>query len=446
MAMLWPGLTGPGIRYISSPPPVSWQKAQRRNLVILGATGSIGTNALNVVEHNADSFCIQGLACARNVTRLAEQAAKFRPRYLAVLDEESASALAALLPKGYTPKLLTGEEGYRRLAALSEADTVLSAQAGSAGLKGTLSAVLAGKVVCLANKESLVLAGDLIRHICSRTGASILPVDSEHFALFDCLCGRGEDAESLILTASGGPFRGKKLKDLAGVTPAQALKHPNWNMGAKITIDSATLMNKALEFIEACQLYGVSPDKVQVLIHPQSVIHSLAAFRDGSQLAQLAVPDMRLPIGSCLLWPSVERPLVEPLSLAKAGTLSFFEVDSETFPSIELARKAMQVRGGMSVVLNAADEAAVELFLNEKCSFTDITECVTQAMEHHLCSMRSGGAEKNGPFSLSCDMLSMQGAELEEACWEKVRAIEELCKKTAAFVHNHTACGGQIRC
>ena len=446
MAMLWPGLTGPGIRYISSPPPASWQHARRRNLVILGATGSIGTNALKVVESHPERFCIQGLACARNVTRLAEQAAVFRPPYLAVLDEESASALAALLPQGYTPKLLTGEKGYRRLAALDEADTVLSAQAGSAGLKGTLSAVLAGKVVCLANKESLVLAGDMIRHICRQRGASILPVDSEHFALFDCLSGRGEDAESLILTASGGPFRGKKLQDLAGVTPAQALKHPNWNMGAKITIDSATLMNKALEFIEACQLYGVSPDKVQVLIHPQSIIHSLVVFRDGSQLAQLAVPDMRLPIGSCMLWPDVERPLVEPLSLARAGNLSFFEVDNATFPSIELARKAMQVRGGMSVVLNAADEAAVELFLNGRCSFTDITDCVTQAMENHLCSMRSGGTEKNAPFSLSCDMLSMKGAELEEACWEKVQAIEALCTRTAAFVQNHTARGGQKLC
>ncbi len=446
MAMLWPGLTGPGIRYISSPPPASWQHARRRNLVILGATGSIGTNALKVVESNPDHFCIKGLACARNVTRLAELAATFRPPYLAVLDEESASALAALLPQGYTPKLLTGETGYRRLAALDEADTVLSAQAGSAGLKGTLSAVLAGKVVCLANKESLVLAGDMIRHVCHERGSSILPVDSEHFALFDCLSGRGEEADSLILTASGGPFRGKKLQDLAEVTPAQALKHPNWNMGAKITIDSATLMNKALEFIEACQLYGVSPDKVQVLIHPQSIIHSLVVFKDGSQLAQLAVPDMRLPIGSCLLWPLVERPLVEPLMLAKAGNLSFFDVDNTTFPSIELARKAMQVRGGMSVVLNAADEAAVELFLNGKCSFTDITDCVTQAMEHHLCSMRSGGTEKNAPFSLSCDMLSMKGAELEEACWEKVQAIESLCTRTAAFVQNHTARGGQTLC
>ena len=445
MAVLWPGQSGPGIRYLSAPPPKTWQQASCRRLVILGATGSIGCSALSVVEKNQENFCILGLACARNVTRLAEQAQTYRPPYLAVLDEESASALKKLLPEGYNPVILTGEEGYRTIASLKEADTVLSAQAGSAGLKGTLSAVLAGKVVCLANKESLVLAGDLIRHLCSVTGASILPVDSEHFALFDCLCGRGEDAESLLLTASGGPFRGRTLEDLESVTPAQALKHPNWNMGAKITIDSATLMNKALEFIEACQLYGVTPDKVHVLIHPQSIVHSLVVFKDGSQLGQLAVPDMRLPIGSCLLWPKVTHPIVAPLSLAKVGTLTFEDVDSTVFPSIELARKAMQVRGGMSVVLNAADEACVALFLKGECSFTDITSCVRQAMEHHLLSLRAKGNELNSPYSLSPDMLSLRGAELEKACWDKVRSIEELGAKTTAFVHQYVR-GGQNRC
>ena len=241
MASLWPGCDGPGIRYISAPPSLRWQRTRRRSLVLLGATGSIGRSALSVVERNPDLFTIRGLACARNVSRLAEQADQFRPDWLAVLDEEAREALQGLLPAGYSPTILTGPEGYRALASLESADTVLSAQAGSAGLAGTLAAALAGKVICLANKESLVLAGELLRHVCSRTGASILPVDSEHFALFDCLSGRGDDAEALILTASGGDLRHTTDELLETVTAAQALKHTNWNMGAKITIDSATL-------------------------------------------------------------------------------------------------------------------------------------------------------------------------------------------------------------
>ncbi|MDO5536493.1 MAG: 1-deoxy-D-xylulose-5-phosphate reductoisomerase [Desulfovibrionaceae bacterium] len=446
MAVLWPGREGPGIRYLSAPPQMRWQRAKKRSLVILGATGSIGRNALDVVERNPQAFAVEGLACARSAGRLAEQAARFRPRFLAVLDRETGEKLAGLLPPGYDPEILTGPEGYSRLAGGTDAETVLSAQAGSAGLRGTLAAVLAGKVVCLANKESLVLAGDLVRHLCSVTGASILPVDSEHFALFDCLSGRGEDADTLVLTASGGPFRGRTLAELEDVTPAQALKHPNWNMGAKITIDSATLMNKALEFIEACQLYGVEPDHVEVLIHPQSIIHSLVIFKDGSQLAQLAVPDMRLPIGSCLMWPRVERPLVAPLSLARAGSLTFEEVDSSVFPSIELARKAMRVRGGMSVVLNAADETAVELFLAGRCGFADIGRSVARAMENHLCGLRASGSAAAEPFCLPDAMRGLAGDELEKACWERVDAIEELTARTAAFVKQNTACGGDRKC
>ncbi len=436
MAVLWPGREGPGIRYISPPPQARWQRTRRRSLVILGATGSIGRNALDVVERHPQSFAVTGLACARSVSRLAEQAARHRPPRLAVLDGEAARALEALLPAGYTPEILTGAEGYRELASTPGADTVLSAQAGSAGLRGTLAAVLAGKAVCLANKESLVLAGDLIRHLCPVTGAAILPVDSEHYALFDCLCGRGDDALSLTLTASGGPFRGRRAEDLEGVTPAQALKHPNWNMGAKITIDSATLMNKALEFIEACQLYGVEPDRVHVLVHPQSVIHSLVTFRDMSQLAQLAVPDMRLPIGSCLMWPRVERPLCAPLSLAEVGSLTFEEVDDAVFPAVGLARKAVQTRGGLSVVLNAADEAAVALFLAGRCGFADITRLTAAAMEDHLQRLRARGAAP-GPFCLDGGLAHLSGRALEEACWARVAAIEDLAATATAFVNAH---------
>lgn len=442
MSSLWPGRNGPGVRYITAEPSPEWQQKKCRSLVILGSTGSIGRSALDIVRANPDALRICGLACARSVNRLAEQAALYRPGYLAVLDEEAASALKKLLPAGYSPEILTGREGYRTLAGLAEADTVLSAQAGTAGLAGTLAAALAGKVICLANKESLVQAGDLLRHVCARTKASILPVDSEHFALFDCLCGREDDATALILTASGGPFRGRSADELEDVTPEEALKHPNWNMGAKITIDSATLMNKALELIEACQLYGLSPDRVQVLVHPQSIVHSLVLFKDAGMLAQLAMPDMRLPIGNCLLWPRVEKSHIAPLSLARIGTLTFSEVDAAVFPAIELARKAMQVRSGMSIVLNAADEAAVQLFLDGKCSFTDITRSVAAAMDKHLMGIRAGDSDQM-PFSLSESMLALEGPALADACWQMLGTMDALQEEAAAFVRRFVQDKGQ---
>ncbi|MBQ4125466.1 MAG: 1-deoxy-D-xylulose-5-phosphate reductoisomerase, partial [Desulfovibrio sp.] len=353
----------------------------------------------------------------------------------------------ALLPAGYAPTILTGPEGYRTIASIDGADTVLSAQSGAAGLAGTLAAALAGKVVCLANKESLVLAGDLLRRVCRATGASILPVDSEHFAIFDCLSGRKDDAERLVLTASGGPFRGRKAGELAAVTPEMALRHPNWNMGAKITVDSATLMNKALEFIEACQLYGVAPDRVEVLVHPQSIVHSLVVFRDQSQLSQLGVPDMRLPIGACLLWPRVDRPLAAPLDLAQAGTLTFERPDHEAFPALTLAKKAMQVRSGMSVVLNGADEEAVKLFLEGRCAFTDIAASVAGAMEAHLARLKMANALHEGePFSLAGQVPELSGGALAAACWEQLARIHELGEWARRHVRESLAGGGSSRC
>ena len=447
MSNIWPGLDGPGIRYISAPPPAFWQKLKRRSLVILGSTGSIGRSALDVVDKRPGAFAVAGLACATSTAQLAEQALKYRPAHLAVLDEAAARRLEALLPAGYAPTILTGPEGYRTIASIDGADTVLSAQSGAAGLAGTLAAALAGKVVCLANKESLVLAGDLLRRVCRATGASILPVDSEHFAIFDCLSGRKDDAERLVLTASGGPFRGRKAGELAGVTPEMALRHPNWNMGAKITVDSATLMNKALEFIEACQLYGVSPDNVEVLVHPQSIVHSLVVFRDQSQLAQLGVPDMRLPIGACLLWPRVDRPLAAPLDLAQAGTLTFERPDHEAFPALTLAKKAMQVRAGMSVVLNGADEEAVKLFLEGRCAFTDIAASVAGAMEAHLARLKMEKALHEGePFSLAGQAPDLSGAAFAAACWEQLGRIHELGEWARRHVREFLAGGGSSRC
>ena len=447
MSNIWPGLDGPGIRYISASPPAFWQKLKRRSLVILGSTGSIGRSALDVVDKRPGAFAVAGLACATSTAQLAEQALKYRPAHLAVLDEAAARRLEALLPAGYAPTILTGPEGYRTIASIDGADTVLSAQSGAAGLAGTLAAALAGKVVCLANKESLVLAGDLLRRVCRATGASILPVDSEHFAIFDCLSGRKDDAERLVLTASGGPFRGRKAGELAAVTPEMALRHPNWNMGAKITVDSATLMNKALEFIEACQLYGVSPDNVEVLVHPQSIVHSLVVFRDQSQLAQLGVPDMRLPIGACLLWPSVDGPLAAPLDLAQAGTLTFERPDHEAFPALTLAKKAMQVRAGMSVVLNGADEEAVKLFLEGRCAFTDIAASVAGAMEAHLARLKMEKALHEGePFSLAGQAPDLSGAAFAAACWEQLGRIHELGEWARRHVREFLAGGGSSRC
>ena len=437
MASLWPGTAGPGIRYITNEPPGAWQKARVRHVVFLGSTGSIGGSALEIARTNPDAIKVTGLACATSVGRLAEQGAFFNCPHLAVLDENSAHELERLLPKGYAPHIHVGRDGYRELASLPGADTVLSAQAGAAGLAGTLAAALSGKVICLANKESLVQAGDLLRVVCRRTGASILPVDSEHFALFDALAGRGDEAECLVLTASGGPFRGKSLAELENVGPEAALKHPNWAMGAKITIDSATLMNKALELVEACHLYGVSPERVRVLVHPQSIVHSLVVFKDASQLAQMAVPDMKLPIGGCLLWPRVEKRHVAPLSLADIGTLTFERVASDVFPAISLARKAMSIRSGLSIVLNAADEAAVGHFLRGRCGFNAITRAVSAAMEHHALGLKAEDAARRTPFCLPESLQALEDKELAGACDRALLAIEELTRTTARFVDRY---------
>ena len=403
MAQLWPGLGGPSVHYISGAPSRDWCETWPRSLVLLGSTGSIGRSALAVAADHPEAFRMVGFACARNMERLARQAAQWRPPWLAVLDDAAARKLAALLPAGYAPKILTGSEGYARLASLPEASTVLSAQVGAAGLSGTLAAALAGKVICLANKESLVLAGDLIRSVCARTGAAILPVDSEHNAVFQCLAGRGQEVRNIILTASGGPFLGWSGQDLRTVRPQQALKHPNWNMGAKISIDSATLMNKGLEVIEAFHLYGLAPERIRVLIHPQSVVHSLVEFADGGQLAQLGTPDMRLPIAACLLWPRCAPVSVPPLDLT-ATPLTFARPDAETFACLGLAKRALLQRHGLCVVLNAANEAAVELFLSGRCSFTDIPQLIEAAMNAHRAAHPN-----QQPFALSGEISPREG-------------------------------------
>lgn len=443
MTALWPGRGGPAIDYISAPPREGLADVRPRRVVLLGSTGSIGRNALSVVEASAGRLVVAGLACARRVEALAAQALRHRPPVLAVLDEEAAEALRRHLPADYAPEILVGRPGYARLAALAGACAVLSAQSGAAGLAATLAAALAGKMVCLANKESLVLAGALVRAICAGTGAAVLPVDSEHDALFQCLAGRGQEARTLVLTASGGPFRGRKAGELAAVRPADALAHPNWRMGAKISIDSATLMNKGLELIEAVHLYGVAPERVRILVHPQSVIHSLVEFADGSLMAQLGVADMRLPIGHCLDWPVCAPRGAAPLDLAAVGSLTFEEPDAEAFPCLRLAREALLADravgagtpgfGPACVALNAANEAAVELFLNGGCGFTDIPALVSATLD---ALPELAGQADLGPLAPD----SLPAAPLDEA--RAARLALELAARVDAL---DAACRALVR-
>ncbi|MCR5813431.1 MAG: 1-deoxy-D-xylulose-5-phosphate reductoisomerase [Desulfovibrio sp.] len=386
MSELWPGRKGPHVDYISFPPALSWQTAFPRKIVILGSTGSIGRNALAVIDQNASLFSVQGLSCGSNASLLVAQAGKYRPPYLAVATEEVRARVEDALPANYRPTIFVGQEGYAKLATVPEATTVLSAQSGAAGLAGTLAAALAGRVICLANKESLVLAGSLVRDIAALTGSALLPVDSEHNAIFQCLAGRDQDIDTIVLTASGGPFRGLAFDQMANMRPEQALAHPNWKMGRKISIDSATMMNKGLEIIEAFHLYGVAKDHIEVVIHPQSLIHSLVRLRDGSLLAQLGQADMKLPLAHCLTWPCRAQSVTPKLDLTKVGQVSFEEADEEAFPCLALAKRALAERGGMCVVLNAANEAAVELFLNGQVSFGAIPRLIARALDAHAAT------------------------------------------------------------
>ncbi|SDB28778.1 1-deoxy-D-xylulose 5-phosphate reductoisomerase [Desulfonatronum thiosulfatophilum] len=376
-----------GFNYISAVPGSGSSIAadNPRRLVILGSTGSIGQSALGVIREHPERFRMLGLAGGRNIRLLAEQARQWRPGMLAVLDASLARELAELLPPDYSPEIVHGKEGYESLATLPEAELVISAQVGAAGLPATLAAARAGKVIALANKESLVLAGNMIREACRQSGAMILPVDSEHNAVFQSL--RGEKSSSLkqiILTASGGPFRDLDAADLAGVTVRQALAHPNWSMGAKISVDSATLMNKGLEVIEACLLFGVELERVAVLIHPQSIVHSLVEFEDRSLLAHMGPADMRVPISYCLGFPDrLGLQSLAPLDLLQAATLSFSAPRSTLFPCLDLARQAFASGPSHLVVLNAANETAVDLFLKEKLSFMNIPALIRHCLDEH---------------------------------------------------------------
>ncbi len=356
-----------------------------RALAVLGSTGSIGVSTLKVVAEHPQRFEVVSLAGARNARLLAEQAAALRPRRVALLTDEAAAEFSALLPAGYRPEVLVGPQAYVDLATDPEVRTVLAAQVGAAGLAPALAAARAGKTIALANKEAMVLAGHLFRAVCAESGAVILPVDSEHNALFQALAGHDHrDVTRLILTASGGPFRGRTREELAGVTRAQALAHPNWSMGAKISIDSATLMNKGLEVIEAAHLFGLGPERIEVVVHPQSIVHSLVEYADRSILAHLGPADMRIAIAYALAWPERAPLSLEPLDLVRAGHLTFEAPALDIFPCLAYAFEALAAGPSHPVALNAANEVAVELFLNGAIGFLDIPALVGRALGAHV--------------------------------------------------------------
>jgi 1-deoxy-D-xylulose-5-phosphate reductoisomerase len=355
-----------------------------KRLAILGSTGSIGQNALAVVAEHPQEFQVVGLAAGKNIGLLAEQIKAVRPLRVSVQDEAVARELKDSLTGQPPVEILAGSEGAVAVAASPDADLVVSAMVGAVGLEPTLAAVEAGKSVALANKESLVAAGPVMMSAVSANGATLIPVDSEHSAIFQALEGQPRDGvRRLWLTASGGPFRTWPREKLDTATPAQALKHPNWAMGAKITIDSATMMNKALEVIEASMLFGLPVSQIEVFIHPQSIIHSLVEFVDGSVLAQLGWPDMRLPIAYALTYPRRLPLNSEPLDLGKVAQLTFERPDFERFPSLRLGYEAAEAGGTMPAVLNAANEVAVAAFLAGRLPFPGIPRVVEKTMARH---------------------------------------------------------------
>ena len=353
-----------------------------KKVVLLGSTGSIGTSTCKVVEDLPDDLELVGLAAGRNVDLLRQQVAQFRPKLVSLSDPAAAKELAAEF--NGAPQVECGDEGLLALATMPEADIVLIAIVGTAGLQPALAAIRAGKDIAVASKEILVMAGETVMTEARKHGVKVLAVDSEHSAIFQCLDGKPVDSiRQIWLTASGGPFREKPADEFENITVEQALKHPSWEMGRKITIDSSTLFNKGLEMIEARWLFDIEMPRVKVVVHPQSVIHSMVEFVDGSMIAQLSTPDMCLPIQYALTYPARAESDRVQTSLAEIGRLDFEEPDTERFPALKLAREAGEVGGTLPAVLNAANEVAVEAFCERQLSFLGITETVGSVMEAH---------------------------------------------------------------
>ena len=355
-----------------------------KNITILGSTGSIGTNALEVIRQKRDEFNVVALSGHTNYKLVMEQIKEFSPKYVSIGTEEGFEAIKKEFPE---VNLFFGREGLKKLGELEETDIILTAVSGVIGIEATVEAIKKGKRIALANKETMVAGGAYINKLLKEyPEAEIIPVDSEHSALFQSLsAGRREDVKNLVITASGGSFRGKKRDELEEITVSEALKHPKWSMGKKITIDSSTLVNKGLEVIEAHELFGIDYDRIKVAVHPQSIVHSLVEYKDNAMVAQLGATDMKLPIQLAFTYPEREESTaLEKLDLMKAGNLTFEEPDMKTFKGLPLAYRAGKTGGTMPVVFNAANEVAVELFMKEKIKFLEIYDVIEKAMDNHM--------------------------------------------------------------
>jgi len=360
-----------------------------KGLCILGATGSIGVSTLDVVARHAHLYNVVALTANNNIDLLYEQCLEHRPEVVVVVDENKALIFTEKLKNSPVSdiKVLSGAKSLEYVATLDNVDSVMAAIVGAAGLLPSLAAAKAGKIILLANKEALVMSGDIFMQAVAESGAQLLPIDSEHNAIFQCMPTgyksgmHAKQARRILLTASGGPFREMPLDQLANVTPDQAVAHPNWDMGRKISVDSATMMNKGLEMIEACILFAMTPDQIQVVIHPQSIIHSMVDYVDGTVLAQMGNPDMRVPIAYSMAWPERFDSGVEPLNIFDVRRMDFEEPNLERFPCLRLAYEAIKKGGTLPTILNAANEIAVEAFLNERVCFTDIPIIIERCME-----------------------------------------------------------------
>jgi len=354
----------------------------KRSLAILGATGSIGENALEVVRQYPERFRVVSLSAHKNVSRLVKEIETFHPDVVAVTDLDAFQEVSKRV--GHVTKVLSGEEGAIAAATYEGVDLVVSAMVGAAGLRPTLAAIQAGKDIALANKETLVIGGELIMPAVKASGIQLIPIDSEHSAIFQSVLGHSKrEIRRLILTASGGPFRTWSLERMKTVTPGDALRHPNWEMGAKVTIDSATMMNKGLEVIEAHWLFGIPPEKIEVLVHPESIVHSMVEYLDGVIMAQLGIPDMRIPIAYALGYPERMDMGLKPLDLVEIGTLTFEKPNVTRFPALRLAYEAIRKGQTFPAVMNAANEIAVSAFLEGRISFLQIPDVVSYAMTRH---------------------------------------------------------------
>ncbi|HDQ03532.1 MAG TPA: 1-deoxy-D-xylulose-5-phosphate reductoisomerase [Deltaproteobacteria bacterium] len=355
-----------------------------KKIALLGSTGSIGVSALDVIGNNPDKFKIVALAAGQNINLIKEQVEKYRPQIVALKERKDASDLETQFKNKYKVRIVYGEDGIKEIAARKDTDTVISAISGAAGLMPTITAIEAGKDIALANKETMVVAGDIVNKKAKKSGSKIIPIDSEHSAIFQCLQGRRRsELKRIILTASGGPFLKFKKNQLKSVRPQQALKHPKWKMGRKISIDSATMMNKGLEVIEAMWLFGTKINNIEILIHPQSIVHSMVEFTDGSILAQMGIPDMRIPIAYALSYPERISNNLPSLNLSKAGKLEFYLPNLDKFPCLKIAYEAGLAGKTTPAVLNAANEVAVEAYLNNMIKFTDISILIENVLSMH---------------------------------------------------------------